>query len=120
MYELIKVNYEDNNSPTVMGRELWKVLGLNGNYTTWFNRMCEYGFKENEDFKTCFPKIESEVHGWQNKIDHQITLDMAKEICMLQRNEKGELFRQYFIEQYLIEIEKAWNSREMVMQEPIN
>ena len=110
MNELVKVNYEDNNRPTVMGRELWEALEVGSNYTTWFSRMCEYGFKEPNDFKTCFPKLESETHGGQNKTDHQLTLDMAKELCMIQRTEKGKVFRQYFIE-----VEKAWNSPEMVM-----
>lgn len=92
MNELIKVNYEDNNRPTVMGRELWGALEVGSNYTTWFSRMCEYGFKEPNDFKTCFPKLESETHGGQNKTDHQLTLDMAREICMLQRNETMKSF----------------------------
>ena len=73
--------------------------------------MCDYGFTENIDYATCFPNLESEnQHGGQNKIDHQLTIDMAKEICMLQRTEKGKQARQYFIQ-----LEKDWNSPEKVM-----
>jgi len=52
----------------------------------------------------------SESTGGRPKQDHQLTIPMAKEICMLQRNEKGKQFRQYFIQ-----IEESWNSPEMVM-----
>ncbi|HIY04286.1 MAG TPA: phage antirepressor KilAC domain-containing protein [Candidatus Anaerotignum merdipullorum] len=94
-----------------MGRDLHELLEVNSNYTTWFKRMCDYGFTENIDYATCFPNLESEnQHGGQNKIDHQLTIDMAKEICMLQRTEKGKQARQYFIQ-----LEKDWNSPEKVM-----
>lgn len=100
MNELIKINsigYGD--VPTVSGRELHEALEINSNYTTWFNRMCEYGFVEGEDFITCFPNLESEnQHGGQNKIDHLLTIDTAKEICMIQRTETGRTIRRYFIE----------------------
>ena len=110
MNEIININYSSDR-PTVLGRELHDMLGVNSNYTTWFNRMCDYGFKEHVDFETCFPNLESEnQHGGQNKIDHQLTIPMAKEICMIQRSEKGKQFRQYFIE-----IENRWNTPEAVM-----
>lgn len=110
MNELIQVTYE-NDRPTVLGRDLHELLEVNSNYTTWFKRMCDYGFTENIDYATCFPNLESEnQHGGQNKIDHQLTIDMAKEICMLQRTEKGKQARQYFIQ-----LEKDWNSPEKVM-----
>jgi phage anti-repressor protein len=51
MNDLIKI-HTDSDRPTVMGRELHEVLGINNNYTTWFKRMCEYGFAENSDFVT--------------------------------------------------------------------
>ncbi len=108
---LITVNY-DSGRPTVLGRDLHNALEVNSNYTTWFNRMTEYGFTENIDFTTYFPNLESEnQHGGQNKTDHQLTIEMAKEICMIQRSEKGKQCRQYFIE-----LEKQWNSPEMVMK----
>lgn len=111
MNDLIKVNYTESDQPTVSGRELHEALGVNSNYTTWLNRMTEYGFTEGEDYVTCFPNSESEnQHGGQNKIDHQLTIPMAKEICMIQRSEKGKQFRQYFIE-----IENRWNTPEAVM-----
>ena len=109
MNEIIKIN-TDTDKPTVSGRELHEALEINSNYSTWFNRMCEYGFSEGKDFVTRFPNLESEMHGGQNKIDHQITIPMAKEICMIQRNDKGKFFRQYFIA-----VEEQWNSPEAVM-----
>lgn len=111
MNELIKVNYENVDRPTVSGRELHEALGLESNYTTWMKRMCEYGFSEGNDFTTCFPNLESEnQHGGQNKIDHQLTIPMAKELCMLQRTDKGKQMRQYFIA-----VEEQWNSPEAIM-----
>lgn len=111
MNEIININYSSDR-PTVLGRELHDMLGVNSNYTTWFNRMCDYGFKEHVDFETCFPNLESEnQHGGQNKVDHQLTIPMAKEICMLQRTERGKECRQYFIK-----IEEQWNSPDAIMQ----
>lgn len=115
MNELIKVNY-DNEQPTVLGRDLHEALGVESNYTTWFKRMCEYGFSENKDYISCFPNLESKnQHGGQNKIDHQLTIPMAKEICMLQRSEKGKMFRQYFIA-----IEEQWNTPQAIMARALN
>jgi len=105
MNELIKVNY-DNERPTVSGRDLHEFLEVGTAYKDWFPRMCEYGFADEIDFCS----ILSESTGGRPSTDHQLTIDMAKEICMLQRNDKGKQARQYFIN-----LEKAWNSPEMVM-----
>ncbi len=105
MNELIKINY-DSERPTVLGRDLYEALEVKSKYADWFKNMCGYGFTENVDY-TSFSKILE--NGGKAK-DHQLTINMAKEICMLQRNEKGKMFRQYFIQ-----IEESWNSPEMVM-----
>lgn len=109
MNELIRISF-DSDRPTVSGRELHAALEIGSNYTTWFSRMCDYGFVEGIDYISCFPNLESESHGGQNKLDHQLTIDMAKQICMIQRTETGRKFRQYFIK-----VEEAWNSPEAVM-----
>lgn len=107
MNELIKVNYnEERNRPTVSGRQLHEALAIETPYHKWFPRMCEYGFAEKEDFWT----ILSESTGGRPSTDHQLTISMAKELCMLQRNDKGKQFRQYFIN-----VEEAWNTPEAVM-----
>ena len=106
MNELININY-DTDKPTVSGRELHKALEVKTAYKDWFPRMCEYGFTEGEDFCSNL----SESTGGRPSIDHQLTIPMAKEICMLQRNDKGKQFRQYFIR-----VEEAWNSPEMIMK----
>lgn len=108
MNELIKVTY-DGKEPTVSARELHTGLEIRTNFTTWFERMCEYGFDES-DYKKCFPNLKSGCNGGQNMIDYQISVDMAKQICMIQRSDKGRLYRQYFID-----LEKAWNTPELVM-----
>lgn len=110
MNELIKINYE-NDKPTVNGRDLHNALQLNSNYTTWFNRMCEYGFTEGTDYSICLPNLKSESRGGQNKIDHKISINMAKQLCMIQRSEIGRKFREYFIQ-----VEEAWNSPEKIME----
>ncbi len=106
MNELIKVTYE-NERPTVMGRELHEALEIKTAYKDWFPRMCEYGFSEGKDYT---PLIFEHPQNKQPCTDHQLTIDMAKEICMIQRSEKGKQFRQYFIE-----VENKWNTPEAVM-----
>ncbi|HBD64082.1 MAG TPA: hypothetical protein DC038_06540 [Clostridiales bacterium] len=110
MNDLIKVNFE-NERPTVLGRELHQFLEVKTAYKDWFPRMVEYGFTENIDFSS----ILSGSTGGRPSTDHQLTIDMAKEIAMLQRNEKGKQARQYFIQ-----IEKQWNSPEMVMKRALD
>ena len=92
MNKLIKIN--SNN--TVSGRELHKFLEIGTRFDKWFIRMCEYGFNENDDFIRVAQKCPT-LGGTQTIIDYAITLDMAKEISMLQRTEKGKQARQYFI-----------------------
>lgn len=105
MNELIKINYESDR-PTVLARDLYDFLEVKTAYKDWFPRMCEYGFTEGEDFCSFL----SESTGGRPATDAQLTIDMAKEICMLQRNEKGKQARQYFLQ-----LEREWNSPEAVM-----
>ena len=101
MNELIKVNY-DSDRPTVSGRELHEFLEVNTRYNDWFSRM-----SEGADFYSFLSKT---YEGGRPATDHQLTISMAKEIAMLQRNERGKQARQYFIN-----LEEAWNKPEMVM-----
>lgn len=109
MDELIRINF-DSDCPTVSGRELHAALEVGTKYADWFKRMCDYGFAEGMDYQTCFSNLGSEMHGGQNKMDHQLTIDMAKQLCMIQRTDIGRQFRQYFIK-----VEESWNSPEAVM-----
>lgn len=106
--EIIKVNTDNNDRPTVMGRELHEALEIKTRYNDWFKRMCEYGFSENSDFVTLTQKRVTAQGNEINEYDHQLTLDMAKEICMIQRSEKGKACRQYFIE-----VEKKFRNRQL-------
>lgn len=110
MNQLITVNLNDNQEPVVSGRQLHEALGVNSNYTTWFDRMTEYGFTENEDYVLLSNFGNQTGRGGHNKVDHIIKLDMAKEIAMIQRTDKGKEVRQYFIQ-----VEKDFNSPEKIM-----
>ena len=105
MNDLIKVDYS-GGKPAVSARELHEFLEVGADYRHWFPRMCEYGFSEGEDFRTFL----TESTGGRRGQDAAITIDMAKEICMLQRNEKGKIARRYFLQ-----LERDWNSPEKVM-----
>lgn len=112
MNELIKVTY-NNDRPAVSARELHDFLEVKTAYKDWFPRMCEYGFTEGEDFNPLKnERVQMEGNRYVSRTvdDAILTIDMAKELCMIQRNEKGKLARQYFIQ-----IEKDWNSPEKVM-----
>jgi phage antirepressor YoqD-like protein len=108
MNELIKVNVNEKQEPVVRARDLHEHLEVSTRYNDWFPRMIEYGFEEGQDFYSFLSKT-SEIGG-RPSIEHHITIDMAKELCMIQRNEKGRKARQYFIA-----VEKEFNSPEKVM-----
>ena len=110
--ELIKIDYTTSDRPTVLARDLHTALEVETPYNKWLPRMCEYGFTEGVDYVT----VDKNVYRADGKAmpqiqhDHQITIAMAKELCMLQRSEKGKQFRKYFIQ-----VEEAWNTPEQVM-----
>ena len=109
MNELFNVT-TNGDKLTLSARELHKELNIAGRFSRWFEQMSEYGFEENVDF-TSVQNCTVVNNGAMRELqDYQITLDMAKEIAMLQRNEKGKQIRKK-----LIELEKAWNSPEKVM-----
>lgn len=109
MNELININYSSDR-PTVLGRELHDMLGVETRYDTWFARMCEYGFSEGIDYRSIL-SVRDDGRVGRRRTDHQLTIPMAKEICMLQRTERGKECRQYFIK-----IEEQWNSPDAIMQ----
>lgn len=104
----IRVNY-DADRPTVIGRDLHAFLGVETAYKDWFPRMCEYGFAEDSDYSSFLSHRSDGLPG-KPRTDHQLTVDMAKELCMLQRTERGKQCRQYFLE-----LERQWNTPEAVM-----
>ena len=111
MNELIEIKVNENQEPIVSGRMLHEFLEVKSPYTQWFERMKEYGFTENEDFVLHSQKCESRnISGIKVIQDHAIKLDMAKEIAMIQRTDKGKQARQYFIQ-----VEKDYNSPEKIM-----
>lgn len=96
--ELIKI-IEREGRQLVSGRELHEFLEIRTKYKDWFRRMVEYGFDEEIDFirvaqKRATNNLKNPV---TTVIDHAISIDMAKEISMIQRTEKGKIARQYFI-----------------------
>ena len=106
MNELINIKTSETGEPSVSGRELHEFLGVATPYDKWFPRMAEYGFTEGRDFSTFL----SESTGGRPSTNHLLTIDMAKEIAMIQRTDRGKQARQYFIQ-----VEKDYNSPEKIM-----
>ena len=106
MNELIKIEVTENQEPAISGRELHEFLEVATPYDKWFSRMVEYGFTEGTDFSTFL----SESTGGRPAVNHLLKIDMAKELAMIQRTEKGKQARQYFIQ-----IEKDYNRPEKIM-----
>jgi len=109
MNELLKVNAENQ---TVSARDLHDALEATERYSTWFERF-SVGFVEGEDYTTVNKLTQVQNNGGiQERVltDHECSVDMAKHICLMSRTEKGKECRQY-----LIDLEKAWNTPEQVM-----
>ncbi len=104
MNNLVKVDFD---TQTVSARELHEKLNIGTRFNDWFPRMMEYGFAEGTDF---YSKMSKTDNGGRPSTDYEISVDMAKQICMIQRTPEGKAVRQY-----LIDLEKAWNTPEQVM-----
>ena len=103
----------DEEHATVDGRELHEFLEVKTAYKDWFPRMCEYGFVEGVDFnplKKERVRLEGDREVTREIETHLLSIEMAKELCMIQRTEKGKIARKYFIE-----VEKAWNDPVLIM-----
>lgn len=79
-------------------RDLHEFLEVSERFTDWAARMFEYGFTENQDFAEVYPESRNNPQGGRPRRDWAVTLDMAKEVSMIQRTERGKQARQYFIE----------------------
>lgn len=113
MNELINIKTSETGEPSVSGRELHEFLGVKTLYKDWFPRMIEYGFTEVKDFnplKNEQVRFEGNREVVRELTDHLLTIDMAKEIAMIQRTDRGKQARQYFIQ-----VEKDYNSPEKIM-----
>lgn len=111
MNQLITITTNENDEQLVSGRELHKFLEVKTRYSIWFDRMSEYGFTEDVDYIAVVQKRTTAQGNQTEYIDHAMKLDMAKEVSMIQRNEKGKQARQYFLE-----VEKAWNNPDMIIK----
>lgn len=93
MQELIKVT-EQNGEQLVSARELYDFLEIKSKFADWFkNRVLKYGFEENQDFVTLSKNLEN----GGREIDYVLKIDIAKELSMVEGNEKGSQARKYFI-----------------------
>ncbi|MEV2964862.1 phage antirepressor KilAC domain-containing protein, partial [Paenibacillus larvae] len=110
MNQLIQTHSNENGNLLVSGRDLHEFLEIGTEYRKWFGRMVEYGFTENVDFVRVTQKCPT-PGGMQEIVDHHIKIEMAKELSMIQRNDKGKQARQYFLD-----LERKWNSPEMVIK----
>ncbi len=95
MQEIIKINQNEQGEVRVNARELHEALEIKTQFNKWIERMIEYGFTEGIDFWSFLSKTQN---GGRPSIEYNLTISMAKEVAMLQRNEKGKEVRNYFIQ----------------------
>lgn len=107
--ELIKVTVK-NDQQLVSARDLYKGLGIKRRFSAWWEQNSN-DFKENSDFQRVLISTPRENRGSIELQDYALTIDMAKQLCLLSRTSKGKEYREY-----LIEVEKKWNDPQNVVQ----
>ena len=111
MQELIKIT-EQNGKRAVSARELHLFLESKQEFANWIkNRIDKYGFIENQDFEV-FDNFIKNPNGGRPLREYALTIDTAKEIAMVEGNERGKMARQYFIE-----CEKQLRAKEQAHQQ---
>lgn len=115
MNEIIKVNMEEE---TVSARDLYEQIGSTERFSTWFERQLQFGFEKGIDYSNPLKVLRVQNEGGrivQREVDdYDLSMDMAKQICMVQKSEQAKRVRQY-----LINLEKAWNTPEQIMARAI-
>ena len=109
MNELFPIKYSDADEPKVSARELHKALGIEKRFSAWFD-VNSQGFVLGEDFTSVLSGTVVNNGAYRELEDYDLPVDMAKHICLMSRTDKGKQCRQY-----LIDLEKAWNTPEQVM-----
>lgn len=107
MNELIPINYDDEE-PTISARDLHKALDVQSRFSRWFDSNKEL-FVDGEDYNKCTSSTVVNNGAVRELEDYKITVLMAKHLAMMSRTEKGKQIRDY-----LIDLEKAWNTPEQV------
>ena len=119
MKELVKINLNENKEQVVSGRELYEFLEVKTQYTKWFERKVEkYGFIENIDFLTISQKRLTVQGNETTYNEHILKLSMAKELAMLENNDKGKQARLYFIkceEEYKKQKQVTFSRKDLLM-----
>ena len=113
MNEIINVNY-DGDKPTVSARELYDKIGSTERFSSWFERQLQYGFEIEKDYSNPKKVLRVQYEGKrevQREVDdYDLTIEAAKEICIVQKNEKAREIRKY-----LIKLDEAWNDPQQVL-----
>lgn len=98
IYEKNCIDGSNFHEPVINARELWEALGSKQEFANWIkNRIESYGFQEDSDYCS-FDKIVKRTTGATTRKEYLLTMDTAKEIAMVENNEKGRMVRRYFIE----------------------
>lgn len=109
--ELITIEVNENQEPVVSARELHKVLEVSKRFSAWWETQISYGFEEGQDYVGCTCRYAANQYGGEQELqDYAMKLDMAKELAMISKTEKGKEVRKYFIQ-----VEKDFNSPEKIM-----
>lgn len=108
MNELIKIQVK-NDRQLVSARDLYKALNYQSRFSRWVKQNFSQ-FEQGEDFMSVQSCTDMPNGGTKPIQDYLLTIDMAKELCMMSYTEKGKEVRKYFIQ-----VEKNWNSPDMIM-----
>ena len=110
--QIVRVTTHDNDV-AVLGRDLHAFLEIGTEYRHWFPRMVDYGFAAGRDYTVMNDRVRDSLGRERPAVNHIMTLDMSKQVAMLQRTDRGRQAREYFIE-----VEKRYRALAPVVPAP--